>query len=96
MGLREAIPPAQGCAARHDCDSSDAVATTGTAARRCGYCHSMPRISAFYGVVIYMYWNERDHPVAHSMPTTLAGAPRCPPTGPCWPAASNHEHSSSS
>src|SRR5271165_4950201 len=26
------------------------------------------------------------------MPTTLAGAPRCPPTGPCWPAASNHEH----
>ena len=25
----------------------------------------MPRISAVYGVVIYMYWNERDHPVAH-------------------------------
>jgi Domain of unknown function (DUF4160) len=25
----------------------------------------MPRISAFYGVVIYMFWNERDHPVAH-------------------------------
>ena len=25
----------------------------------------MPRISAFYGVVIYMYWNERDHPLAH-------------------------------
>jgi hypothetical protein len=25
----------------------------------------MPRICAFYGVVIYMYWNERDHPVAH-------------------------------
>ena len=25
----------------------------------------MPRISAFYGVVIYMYRNERDHPVAH-------------------------------
>jgi Domain of unknown function (DUF4160) len=24
-----------------------------------------PRISAFYGVVIYMYRNERDHPVAH-------------------------------
>jgi hypothetical protein len=24
----------------------------------------MPRVSAFYGVVIYMYWNERDHPVA--------------------------------
>ena len=25
----------------------------------------MPRVSAFYGVAIYMYWNERDHPVAH-------------------------------
>ena len=25
----------------------------------------MPRISAFYGIVIRMYWNERDHPVAH-------------------------------
>lgn len=25
----------------------------------------MPRISTFYGVVIYMYWNERDHPLAH-------------------------------
>ena len=25
----------------------------------------MPRISAFYGVVIYMYWSERDHPVVH-------------------------------
>ncbi len=25
----------------------------------------MPRISTFYGVVIYMYWNERDHPIAH-------------------------------
>jgi hypothetical protein len=25
----------------------------------------MPRVSAFYGVVIFMYWNERDHPVAH-------------------------------
>jgi Domain of unknown function (DUF4160) len=24
-----------------------------------------PRVCAFYGVVIYMYWNERDHPVAH-------------------------------
>jgi hypothetical protein len=26
---------------------------------------AMPRISAFYGVVICMYWNEKDHPVAH-------------------------------
>ena len=25
----------------------------------------MPRISEFYGVVIYMYWNEADHSVAH-------------------------------
>ena len=25
----------------------------------------MPRISAFYGIVIYMYWNEKDHPVVH-------------------------------
>jgi hypothetical protein len=25
----------------------------------------MPRISAFYGIVIRMYWNERDHPIAH-------------------------------
>jgi Domain of unknown function (DUF4160) len=25
----------------------------------------MPRVSTFYGVVIYMYWNERDHPVPH-------------------------------
>lgn len=25
----------------------------------------MPRISEFYGVVIYMYWNEADHTVAH-------------------------------
>lgn len=29
------------------------------------YLRAMPRISTFYGVVIYMYWNERDHPVAH-------------------------------
>jgi hypothetical protein len=25
----------------------------------------MPRISFFYGIVISMYWDERDHPVAH-------------------------------
>jgi hypothetical protein len=25
----------------------------------------MPRISTFYGIAIYMYWNEADHPVAH-------------------------------
>src|SRR5579863_969201 len=30
-----------------------------------GYCRVMPRVSAFYGVVIYVCWNERDHPVAH-------------------------------
>ena len=33
--------------------------------KRIGYRQAMPRVSAFYGVVIYMYWNERDHPVAH-------------------------------
>jgi hypothetical protein len=25
----------------------------------------VPRISTFYGIVIYMYWNEADHQVAH-------------------------------
>lgn len=25
----------------------------------------MPRISAFYGIVITMYWREKDHPVPH-------------------------------
>jgi hypothetical protein len=30
-----------------------------------GYGRGVPRVCAFYGVVIYMYWNERDHPVAH-------------------------------
>ncbi len=25
----------------------------------------MPRISSFYGIIIRMYWDERDHPVAH-------------------------------
>jgi hypothetical protein len=25
----------------------------------------MPRISSFYGIVITMYWRERDHPVPH-------------------------------
>lgn len=25
----------------------------------------MPRISAFYGIIIRMYWDERDHPIAH-------------------------------
>ena len=25
----------------------------------------MPRVSAFFGIVIRMYWNERDHPVPH-------------------------------
>ena len=32
---------------------------------RLRYGRDVPRVSAFYGVVIYMYWNERDHPVAH-------------------------------
>jgi len=25
----------------------------------------MPRISSFYGIAIYMYWNEADHSVPH-------------------------------
>ena len=25
----------------------------------------MPRISAFHGIVIYMYWNEGDHRAVH-------------------------------
>ena len=25
----------------------------------------MPRICFFYGITIRMYWNERDHPIAH-------------------------------
>jgi hypothetical protein len=25
----------------------------------------MPRISSFYGIAIYMYWNEADHLTAH-------------------------------
>jgi len=25
----------------------------------------MPRISAFHGIMIYMYWNEGDHPKPH-------------------------------
>lgn len=41
----------------------------------------MPRISAFYGVVIYMYWNERDHPSPISTPTTLPGAHPSQPAG---------------
>jgi hypothetical protein len=25
----------------------------------------MPRISSFYGIAVYMYWNEADHLIAH-------------------------------
>jgi hypothetical protein len=25
----------------------------------------MPRISAFYGIVVWMYWDDDDHPVPH-------------------------------
>jgi hypothetical protein len=25
----------------------------------------VPRLSYFYGITIRMYWNERDHPIAH-------------------------------
>ena len=31
--------------------------------RRLRSCHAADK--RIYGVVIYMYWNERDHPVAH-------------------------------
>ena len=34
-------------------------------ARQVGYRQFVPRVSAFYGIVIYMNWNEKDHPVAH-------------------------------
>lgn len=29
------------------------------------YREAVPRISAFYGIVIFMYWNEGDHSVVH-------------------------------
>jgi hypothetical protein len=25
----------------------------------------VPRISAFFGIVVKMYWNQRDHPIPH-------------------------------
>lgn len=55
----------------------------------------MPRVSAFYGVVIYMYWNERDHPVAHFPFTMRAAAPRYRRTAWCSQAAWNSAHSGS-
>jgi hypothetical protein len=55
------------------------------------------RVSArFYGVVIYMYWNERDHQWHTFTPTMLAAAPRSRRTGRCWPAVSTPEFFSSS
>jgi hypothetical protein len=56
----------------------------------------MPRVSAFYGVVIYMYWDERDHLVAHFMPTMRAAVPQSRQTGTCLPAAWSLGHFSSS
>jgi hypothetical protein len=46
---------------------SSALAGTGypSCGSGTGYRQAVPRVSAFYGVVIYMYWNERNHPVAH-------------------------------
>jgi hypothetical protein len=49
---------------------------------------AVPRVSAFYGVVIYMYWNERNHPVP-SMPTIQVAGPQFPRTVPCLPVASS-------
>jgi hypothetical protein len=54
----------------------------------------MPRVSAFYGVVIYMYWNERDHRWPTSMPIILGGVPRCRCTERCSLAASIPVHCS--
>ena len=48
----------------------------------------MPRVSAFYGVVIYMYWNERDHPVAHFHAYHAGCRASVSADGECWPAAS--------
>ncbi len=44
---------------------SDTVRQAAPRWRSAGYGRPMPRISAFYGIVIYMDWNERDHPVPH-------------------------------
>jgi hypothetical protein len=56
----------------------------------------MPRVSAFYGVVIYMYWNERDHPVAHFHAYHAGRRASVSVDGMCWPAASSPEPFSSS
>ena len=41
----------------------------------------MPRVSAFYGVVIYMYWNERVTRWLTSTPTTQGAEPQSRWTG---------------
>jgi hypothetical protein len=39
-----------------------------------GYRRCIPRVSAFYGIVIYMYWNEQDHLVARYLGGVVASA----------------------
>jgi hypothetical protein len=63
---------AGGSACKASCGGSQVLVfgleRSGHSSERCGqsgYCRVVPRISAFYGLVIYMYWNERDHPVVH-------------------------------
>ena len=31
----------------------------------CGYARVVPRVSAFFGIVIFMYWEEADHHRPH-------------------------------
>ena len=44
----------------------------------------MPRVSAFYGILIFMYWNEGDHPVAHFHAHYPVSAPPFHWTVACW------------
>jgi hypothetical protein len=36
----------------------------------------MPKVSVFYGIVIRMYWNERDHQLSTSMLNTTGAMRR--------------------
>jgi Domain of unknown function (DUF4160) len=51
----------------------------------------MPRISAFYGIVIRMYWNERDHPIAHFHAEHDGAARRWQSTARCSPGTFRRE-----
>jgi hypothetical protein len=56
----------------------------------------MPRVSTFYGVVIYMYWNERDHPVAHFHAYHAGRLASVWQMEMCWPGVSSPGRCSSS